>query len=63
MSEPGEGGMLYGVHPVTELLTGIDIVKMQIRIASGERLPSPVSKLQLWSLCSEDTVIGGVSNS
>ncbi len=26
-------------HPVTELLTGIDIVKMQIRIASGERLP------------------------
>jgi acetyl-CoA carboxylase biotin carboxylase subunit len=25
-------------HPVTELITGIDIVKQQIKIASGERL-------------------------
>ena len=26
-------------HPVTEMITGIDIVQMQIRIAAGERMP------------------------
>jgi acetyl-CoA carboxylase biotin carboxylase subunit len=33
-------------HPVTEMITGIDIVQQQIRIASGEKLPMRQKDIQ-----------------
>jgi acetyl-CoA carboxylase biotin carboxylase subunit len=51
-------------HPVTEMITGIDIVKMSILIASGEKIPFAQSDIKIRGhaiecrICAEDPAHG-----
>jgi acetyl-CoA carboxylase biotin carboxylase subunit len=51
-------------HPVTELITGVDVVKMSIKIAAGEKIPYKQEEIKIHGhavecrICAEDPAMG-----